>query len=310
MDDLTTVRALVFDAMDEQIAVIDQAGAIIDVNSAWINFGVENGISPDYSWVGCNYLEIIKCSLASGDSLAGEATGGIFDVLNGKEASFYCEYPCHSPEERRWFMMRMSPLTGTSKPMFVIAHYNITKRKLAEEQAEHLSRHDPLTGLANRRYFNEFLNGEMRRSIRDGSMIGLVLIDVDYFKDYNDELGHLAGDQCLIKVAQALQTFSRRPSDLAARLGGDEFALIMGHTDSAESQLIADAITRAIANLKLIFGGSRQVTVSVGVAVVIPNQQQTAEFLFQEADKALYRAKSAGRNQMAIVQTGYNDNEG
>lgn len=304
MHDLTALHALVFDSMDEQIAVIDQAGTIIDVNSAWIKFGVENGISPDYSWNGCNYLNIINCSVASGDSLAGVATEGILNVLNGKEASFYCEYPCHSPQERRWFMMRMAPLKGVSEPMFVISHYNITRRKLAEEQAEHLSRHDPLTGLANRRYFNEFLNSELHRSMRDRSTVGLVLVDVDYFKDYNDELGHLAGDQCLVKVAQALQTFSRRPSDLAARLGGDEFALIMGHTDIAESTTIADAIIRAICDLKLIFGESRNITVSVGVAFVIPNLQQTGEFLFQEADKALYRAKLAGRNRMAIAQTG------
>lgn len=301
MHDLTALRALVLDAMDEQIAVIDQAGTIIDVNSAWIKFGVENGISPDYSWLGCNYLEIVKCSVASGDSLAGEATAGILNVLNGKEAGFYCEYPCRSPEERRWFMMRMAPLKGASEPMFVISHYNITRRKLAEEQAEHLSRHDPLTGLANRRYFNEFLDSELRRSMRERSTVGLVLIDVDYFKNYNDEHGHLAGDRCLVKVAQVLQTFSRRPSDLAARLGGDEFALIMGHTDIAESKTIADGITRAICDLKLIFGDSRQVTVSVGVALVIPNQQQTQELLFQEADKALYRAKLAGRNRMAIA---------
>lgn len=304
MHDLTTLHALVFDSMDEQIAVIDQAGTIIDVNSAWIKFGVENGISPDYSWSGCNYLNIINCSVASGDSLAGVATEGILNVLNGKEASFYCEYPCHSPQERRWFMMRMAPLKGASEPMFVISHYNITRRKLAEEQAEHLSLHDPLTGLANRRYFNEFLNSEMRRSQRDQTTIGLVLIDVDYFKDYNDELGHLAGDQCLVKVAQALRAFSRRPSDLAARLGGDEFALIMGNTDIAGSKTIADAITRAICDLKLVFGGSRNITVSVGVAFVVPNQQQTEASLFQEADKALYRAKLAGRNRMASAQTG------
>ena len=88
--------------------------------------------------------------------------------------------------------------------------------------------HDPLTGLANRRYFNLFLNRELRRSIRNRSAVSLIELDVDYFKDYNDEFRHLVGDQCLINVGQALLTFSRRPSDLAARLGGDEFALILG----------------------------------------------------------------------------------
>jgi len=304
MHDRTALRALVFDSLDEQIAVLDQAGAIIDVNSAWTSFGAENGLSSEFACVGCNYLGIIHCAFAAGDSLAGEAAQGISDVLSGKRGSFYHEYPCHSPAEKRWFMMRVSRLKDDSNSMSVISHSNITKRKLAEERAEHMALHDPLTGLANRRYFNEFLNNEMRREIRDRSMISLVVIDVDYFKDYNDELGHPAGDLCLVRIGRALLAFSRRPGDLAARLGGDEFALVLGRTEIAESQTIADAIRRAISDLKLVFGGSRQVTVSVGVASVTPDEQQTEEFLLQEADRALYGAKSAGRNRVVHAQSG------
>jgi len=304
MHDRTVLRALVFDSLEEQIAVVDQTGAIIDFNSAWTSFGVENGLSSEFSCVGCNYLDIIHRAFAAGDSHAGEAAQGISDVLSGKRASFYYEYPCHSPAERRWFMMRVSRLKDDSKSMFAISHSNITKRKLAEERAEHMARHDPLTGLTNRRYFNEFLKSEMRRSIRDRSTITLVMIDVDYFKEYNDELGHLAGDLCLVRIGQALLAFSRRPGDLAARLGGDEFALVLGRTEIAQLQTIADAIRRAISDLKLVFGGSRQVTVSLGVASVTPDEQQTEDFLLQEADKALYGAKSAGRNRVAHAQSG------
>ena len=301
MQDLNALHTLVINSLDEQIAVIDQAGTILDVNFAWTQFGGENGLSSKYAWEGRNYLEALSAA-ASGDKLAAEAGQGILDVVSGKSASFYFEYPCHSPDEKRWFMMRVTRLKDDSRSLFVISHQNITQRKFAEERAEHLAMHDPLTGLANRRYFNLFLNGELRRSIRNRSAISLIELDVDYFKDYNDEFGHLVGDQCLANVGQTLLAFSRRPSDLAARLGGDEFALILGDTDSAESHKVAEAILKAISDLRMVFGESRQVTVSVGVASVIPQEQHNEDFLLQEADKALYRAKLAGRNRVMHAQ--------
>ncbi len=304
MQDLSGLHTLVINSLEEQIAVIDQAGTIVDVNSAWTKFGVENGLSSKYACVGCNYLKVLSASVASGDSLAGEAEQGISDVVNGKRASFYLEYPCHSPDRKRWFIMRVTRLKDDSRSLFVISHHDITLRKLAEERAEHLAMHDPLTGLANRRYFNVFSSREVRRSVRNRSPISLIVLDVDYFKDYNDESGHLAGDQCLANIGQALRGFSRRPSDLAARLGGDEFALLLGDADFAESQKIAEAIRKAITDLRMVFDESRQVTVSVGVASAIPHEQQAEDFLLREADKALYRAKLAGRNQVVHAQSG------
>ena len=301
MNDRTALRAFVFDSLEEQIAVTDEAGVILDVNSAWTSFGIENGLSPEFNCVGCNYLDVVHRSLTAGDERAREAAQGISDVLGGRRASFYYEYPCHTPAERRWFMMRLLRLQGDFSRMFVVSHHNITQRKLGEERAEHMALHDSLTGLANRRYFNEFLSLEMRRSIRDCSAISLVLLDFDHFKEYNDELGHFAGDQCLAAVAKVLPAFARRPCDLAARLGGDEFGVILGKTKIAESQAIADAIRQAVGDLKLVFGGSKQVTVSVGVAAVNADERRTEEFLFQEADKALYAAKAAGRNQVVLT---------
>lgn len=298
MQDLTALHTLVINSLEEQIAVIDHAGIIVDVNLAWTDFGIENGLSPKYASVGCNYLNVVSASAARGDSLASEAAQGILDVVSGKRASFYFEYPCHGPDDKRWFMMRVTRLKDDARRLYVISHHNITQRKLAEEQAEYLAMHDPLTGLANRRYFTQILAREMRRSIRNQSTISLIAVDVDYFKDYNDELGHLAGDQCLANVAQALLAFSRRPDDLAVRLGGDEFVLLLGDADFAESQKVADAILKAINDLRMVFGESRQVTASVGVASVIPHQKQNEGFLLQEADKALYRAKLAGRNRV------------
>lgn len=298
MHDWSSLHTLVFNSLEEQIAVIDQAGNIVDVNAAWTHFGTENGLSSKEGCVGSNYLKVLSTSVASGDSLAGEAEQGILDVVSGKRATFYIEYPCHSPHEKRWFMMRVTRLQDDSKSLFVVSHHNITLRKLAEERAEHLAMHDPLTGLANRRYFDQFLHREMRRSVRNRSAISLIELDVDYFKDYNDEFGHLAGDKCLTDVSQAILAYARRPSDLAARLGGDEFALVMADSDFAESQEVAEAIRKAVSDLRMVFGESRQVTVSVGVASMTPHEHQDEDYLLQEVDKALYRAKLAGRNRV------------
>jgi diguanylate cyclase (GGDEF)-like protein len=146
----------------------------------------------------------------------------------------------------------------------------------------------------------------MRNSIRNRMPIGLILIDVDYFKNYNDEFGHAAGDQCLANVGQVLLAHARRPDDLAARIGGDEFALILRNTDLDTVRKIAESVLKAINDLKMVFGDSKQVTVSIGLLSVVPHEQQSEDFLFQEADKALYRAKSAGRNQAVYAQLGTN----
>jgi diguanylate cyclase (GGDEF)-like protein len=304
MHDLDALHTLVINSLEEQIAVIDQSGTIIDVNHAWNQFGIENGIPSEYSWAGKNYLEILSAAAAAagGDNLAGEAGQGIMDIVNGKSTSFYHEYPCHSPDQQRWFMMRVTCLKDDSRNLFVISHYNITLRKLAEERAEQLAMHDPLTGLANRRYFNLFLDRETRRSIRNRSVISLIEIDIDYFKEYNDELGHLAGDQCLVDIGQILKSFSRRPGDLAVRFGGDEFILILGDTGFTEAKKISEAILKAIHDLGIVFGDARQITVSLGMVSVTCDKQLNEDFLLRETDKALYRAKSTGRNRIEHVQ--------
>ena len=233
MRDRAVLHELVVDSLEEQIAVIDETGAIVDVNSAWKKFGIENGLAQDSAGAGANYLEVLRAAVAGGDELATDAARGISDVMSGRAASFSCEYPCHSPVERRWFAMRVARLQGGLERLFVVSHHDITRRKLAEERAEHLALHDELTGLANRRLFGRFLGEEIRRGARNQSPVGVVAFDLDGFKEYNDVLGHLAGDRCLAGVAGVLAAHARRATDLAARLGGDEFALILGNTDLA-----------------------------------------------------------------------------
>lgn len=285
------------DTLDEQIVVIDKQGIIQYVNRSWRQFGVENGIPAGFDWVGTPYLGFCGGGSVREDFLADQACLGIREVLNGDRESFDLEYPCHSPERKRWFMMLISPIRSTHVPLFVISHVNITQRKLLEERIELLSLHDSLTGLANRRYFDRFLSGEWRSNLRKGTALSLIMIDLDHFKEYNDSLGHPAGDQCLAQVGQALLAFCRRPTDLAARYGGEEFALILGNTGMHAAMGLAEGIRRAIHDLNLAFDETRHLSASLGVASVVPRQLESESALIKQAHQALYEAKRAGGNR-------------
>jgi len=299
MKKTTALHTLAFHSLGDQLAVIDRTGHILEVNSAWDTFGVENGLPSGFTCIGHNYLETLSDSAAIGDDLAAEAFQGIMDVLDRIRPEFYFEYPCHSAEEQRWFTMRCTPLHGDeSKSLFLISHHNITKRKLAEEQVEKLAMQDPLTGLANRRHFQMFLDRELRSNVRNKTSVSLVLVDVDNFKSYNDEFGHAAGDQCLHDVGRILLAHARRPGDLATRIGGDEFALILGNTNLKTARVIAESVLAAINGLRMVVCGSRKVTASLGLASIAFCDEQNGDVLFKEADRALYHAKAAGRNQV------------
>lgn len=257
--------------------------------------------------MGRNYLDALSNAAALGDRLANVALSGIVEVLAGNRSVFRHEYPCHSGDEKRWFTMRIASLHGDEPSgMFIISHHNITQRKLAEERVEELAMKDPLTGLCNRRAYTLFLREEIRRSMRTRTPIGLALVDVDNFKSYNDEFGHAAGDKLLSIVGQTLLGRARRPGDLVARLGGDEFALIQSLSETGTRAVwsIAEAILKEVRDLNLFCDESRQVTVSIGFVSVVPHEQHTDDLIFEEADKALYRAKSAGRNQAVCVLLG------
>lgn len=172
----------------------------------------------------------------------------------------------------------------------------------ANRKLEALSATDGLTGVANRRRFDEVLANELRRSVRSGHALALLMLDVDYFKKYNDRYGHLAGDECLRIVARVLQKSSRRATDLVARYGGEEFSVIIAESDTAHAVQQAENICQAIFALKLPHADSPfgYITASIGVASLQPDEETTAEQLLRIADQALYHAKYQGRNRVVL----------
>ncbi len=173
--------------------------------------------------------------------------------------------------------------------------------RASRDKAERMSGTDSLTDIANRRYFDKRLNQEISRAFRERTQISLVLCDIDYFKQYNDTYGHQAGDECLKAFAHALVGFCRRGGDLAARTGGEEFALVLPNTDHDAALRLAENARAAFDALTIEHAGSplkANVTASFGVATTIPTDLAAGEVLIRDADRALYRAKSSGRNRV------------
>ncbi|MDD2853597.1 MAG: diguanylate cyclase [Desulfuromonadaceae bacterium] len=165
---------------------------------------------------------------------------------------------------------------------------------------------DGLTGVPNRRRFDEFLELEWRRAVRSKTMMSLLLIDIDWFKQYNDIYGHIAGDEGLKEIARTLCEMMRRPSDLMARYGGEEFGCVLPETDAAGALHIAELLRGTVESLKIPHEYSHAapfVTVSVGVACMVPTHGISTITLVQEADAALYTAKAGGRNRVSTFHT-------
>lgn len=175
--------------------------------------------------------------------------------------------------------------------------------KRANDILDQMAKQDSLTGLANRRSIDERLNDEWARLKREKSPLSVILCDIDYFKRYNDHYGHKEGDECLVKVAQAIQSQVRRSSDLAGRYGGEEFIIILPNTAIEGAASVAEDMRNAVANLAMQHEKSdveNHVTVSFGAASTLPQKDIPPDKLVIQADEALYRAKAKGRNCVCV----------
>ncbi len=174
----------------------------------------------------------------------------------------------------------------------------------ANQMLLRLSFNDALTDVANRRSFNKMYDKEWGRVQRHSRPISLIMLDIDFFKIYNDSLGHQQGDECLKQVAKALKDTLKRPGDFVARYGGEEFVIVLSDTEIEGAIQIAECIKASIAELKIEFKASEvseYVTVSMGVASIVPGQDSSSDALINAADNALYQAKREGRNRIESI---------
>ena len=183
---------------------------------------------------------------------------------------------------------------------------NVALKKLehANAQLHLLSTVDSLTGLKNRRYFDQAYQQELSRMRRDGSDLSLLLLDIDHFKRINDTWGHAIGDECLKLVATAITTQIRRETDTLARIGGEEFCLLLPHTSAAGAYFLAESIRRAVEALTAVFDGQRiPLSISIGIASTSQQLPVPDSRLQKLADLALYQSKKDGRNRVTLFDS-------
>jgi diguanylate cyclase (GGDEF)-like protein/PAS domain S-box-containing protein len=213
-----------------------------------------------------------------------------------------------------WFETSARSIRGLHGQEEILAvSRDISTRKQVEqqliqsnEQLLRISSVDPLTGVANRRFFDESFAKEWKQGLRYGTPLSVILLDIDYFKPYNDTYGHSEGDQCLQAVAESLKKVIKRPGDFVARYGGEEFVLVLPMTDSSGAMTVAEQLRHEVDSLHIPHVTSQvapHVTISLGVATLVPNKDMTPRKLLIRADKALYQAKKEGRNRACLYHS-------
>lgn len=229
--------------------------------------------------------------------------GSVTEPRHGLYAENWCVMPRQGT--RLYLAIDAGPIYDRDGKLIAVVETlrDMTLQKLAQAALQELANHDGLTGIANRRSFDDTLRLEWRRTMRDVQPLSLLMVDVDHFKQYNDTYGHIAGDECLKQVAQAMSNQMQRASDVVARYGGEEFSVILPNSSLDGALVVAERIRTAIQTLALPFAGSEfgRVTVSIGAATVMPSPLIDSWQLISTADAALYDAKGAGRNRIAAM---------
>jgi diguanylate cyclase (GGDEF)-like protein/PAS domain S-box-containing protein len=227
--------------------------------------------------------------------------------LSNGEKRIECDIQKECPDGvTRFFLVTATPFCGPDGEVIGIveAYKDISDRKRIEETLQRQAVLDGLTQIPNRRLFDDSLRKEWNRSRRDRTCLSLILGDVDFFKLYNDTYGHYLGDECLKKVAACVNGCITRSADLAARYGGEEFGIILPHTDLKGALHVAEKIRLRIAGLGIehVTSTFQVVTLSLGVATMVPSGDNSAEVLIERSDRSLYEAKKSGRNRVVCIE--------
>lgn len=295
----------IINSLPDHIAVLDEKGVIISVNTAWNDFAKANQCPDPNCYMGSNYLEVCKAAADGGDHSMEQVLQGINNLRTGVLSRFDYEYPCDAPATPRWFTMTVLPRNDLRQGL-VIIHHNITQRKLMEESLreseqryQQLASTDGLTGLTNRRHFFELGELEFNRAQRYVRALSVILFDVDHFKRVNDSYGHQVGDQVLRELARCCRN-CLRSMDLVGRYGGEEFVLMLPETALADACRFAERLRQVVTAqiIPLTAEQSFSITISLGVAT-LKADIVSLDQLIELADQKLYQAKHNGRNQVA-----------
>ncbi|MBT8143320.1 MAG: sensor domain-containing diguanylate cyclase, partial [Gammaproteobacteria bacterium] len=306
-DDLSSSQVgAVIDSMVEGILTFDDNGVVRAINAAAEQvFGYNAG-----------EIEGQRISLLVAEPFASE----LDDNLQSGSVQ-QMQFPGREFEGRRrdgtTFPMdvSLSQIEIQGRNLYLAVTRDMTEWKAREEAAEQdrqntatleqLARIDAVTAIANRRHFDEVLGKEVRRSARDGRNLALILCDIDFFKAFNDRYGHPAGDKALHAVAQAIDSCFKRAGELAARYGGEEFGVVIAGADADAALVLSEKMQKRVAELAIPHGASpvaETVTLSIGIASVIPGPHYDPLELVSAADRALYQAKGSGRNRVVVAE--------
>jgi diguanylate cyclase (GGDEF)-like protein len=288
------------DALAVRIAILDASGEIMAVNTAWHRLAGEDPLAGVGCDVGTNYLLACRSATAERAHEASAVAVGIADVIARRREEYSHEYACQAPEGRLWFAVRVTRFDESRPGRVVVAHEDITQRKIAEEQLLHEAYHDSLTGLPNRALFIDRLSQAALRS-RSGSgpLFAVLFLDLDGFKVINDSLGHMVGDELLKEIGLRLGA-ELREGDTIARFGGDEFAILINDMKSANEVIrLAERIRKGMEAPFWIADHEVFTSVSIGIALGAAGHEQPVDLL-RDADTAMYRAKAHGKARHVV----------
>lgn len=293
----------ILNAIPDIMVLVDAASHVLSVNAAWGHLAREHRAGDEwYRPIGKPYFEACQAVSLGDGKFATDVEPGLREVLSGAQESFEIEYPCHTPAEPRYYLLRISAIPAEAGRAALCAHVDITRRKLAEMELHRETRKlreqsmtDPLTNLRNRRALELIGQQYWSNAQRRGGVLAVVFFDLDGFKPINDNFGHQEGDRVLCFVADYLRaTF--RESDVIARVGGDEFVVLAWMADAQDLDKIK-ARLKTRHTMTTASGDVYEVGMSVGYAVHDPKAEGDLLALISHADTAMYANKKGRKTR-------------
>lgn len=287
----------VFEALSAHLLVLDRQRNVIQANAAWRQYALEKGCLRGQAHGGVSYLDIVADMTGGDREMVRAVADGIAAVAGGELPHFQLEQPFFALPDRRWYSLKVTPMCDAEQRVLV-SHEDVSSLKAAELASRTLANIDALTGALSRRNFMNLAEQEVARSMRYELPLMLLMLDLDHFKQINDQHGHAAGDAVLQGFVKTVAAVLRE-SDLLGRLGGEEFAVLLPNTTREGGCALAQRIIDCVhANPTDFHAQGIAFTVSIGAACL--SNQNSIAALLGLADAALYRAKNGGRDRLEL----------